>query len=725
MRISFEQELDGFLSELKTREYPPYFDDDRISQIEEFIKRKQPFEYPERYIAKHIKGMDEFKRIIALASISCFKPIHVIAIGDPACFPEGSLIPTRYSFVPIESIARGDQILSQSGGFQKVLDIHSRQFSGELIWIKPFYFPRIYVTPNHPIFVKCFRTRWIGGKWIESNDLINLFNKSTRDARVYYLVVPKPRWKESEHVLPLYQTKKRRPCNPNQVVLDNDLAELFGWYVAEGYADPIKAHVQFNLGSHETDIADRLSKIIEEKMGLESEIAEIPNSSIRLTFYSRPIATFFKNNFGADALVKKIPSFIMEATQDKCMSFIRGLFCGDGYRYTMKNRKHSNDYWVLKTASKQLALQTQLLLLKLRQLASLHHYKRSQWESTKWRKTCHDFYVLSWCLNPTDRGEFCKEDEQNFYVPIRASGKIKYNGMVYNLETEDGTIPLPWITHNSGKSEIAQSFAEITPRVRFCWGSKLTAAGLTLARLGNRLMVGVLPACHMGMAIIDEFNWIPVTDASAVLATMAQQWFSIDKAFLKVPYIPSKLSVIGMANPRGDYFLSSAPHQIRRQIPFHSLALLTRFNLIFIILRPEVGEFEEISDHQLKYRMGKKEIAFDERERELWRDAVLYLRYIDVNWTHNRAFKRRLIAAFTTEAYRQDRKGKLAIPISPRLNEGVSNLSEAYARANMRNEVWTRDVIKAIFLIARTLVPCGLDMNSVKDRIAKVVREYA
>lgn len=276
----------------------------------------------------------------------------------------------------------------------------------------------------------------------------------------------------------------------------------------------------------------------------------------------------------------------------------------------------------------------------------------------------------------------------------------------------------------SGKSEIAQSFQEITPRVRFCWGSKLTAAGLTLARLGNELKVGVLPECHVGTAVIDEFNLIPTTDASAVLASMAQQWFSIDKAFLKVPYVPSKLSVIGMANPRGDYFLSSSPHQIKRQIPFQSLALLTRFNLVFIVLRPEIKEFEEISVHQLRYRMGRETCTFDEKELGLWRDAVLFLRHLRPSWTRGKGFKRRLIAVFTTEAYREDKKGRLAVPVSPRLNEGISNLAEAYAKANMREEVYVRDVIKAIALVARSLTPCGLDVERAMERVAKVVKEH-
>ena len=274
----------------------------------------------------------------------------------------------------------------------------------------------------------------------------------------------------------------------------------------------------------------------------------------------------------------------------------------------------------------------------------------------------------------------------------------------------------------TGKSEVAQSYQEISPNVRFCWGSKLTAAGLSLARLGNEIKIGVLPSCHMGLSIIDELNLVPPADASALLATMAQQWFSVDKAFLKVPYVPSKVSIIGMANPKGDEFLSSSIHQIRRQLPFRSKALLSRFHLIFIVLNPSVEEFDEITKHQLRYRMGRESCTFNEKERGLWRDAVLYLRHIRPRWVRDKEFKRGIISAFTTEAYRQSRKGRLAVPISARLNEGVSNLAEAYARANMRDEVYVRDVMKSVQLIANSLVPCGLDIAEVRRKVAEACK---
>jgi len=273
----------------------------------------------------------------------------------------------------------------------------------------------------------------------------------------------------------------------------------------------------------------------------------------------------------------------------------------------------------------------------------------------------------------------------------------------------------------TGKSQIAQAFQNITPRTRYCLGSKLTAAGLTLARLGNRVMIGVLPQCHIGAAYIDEFNLTQPEDAAAVLSTMQDGYFSVDKAFLKADYVPAKVSIVAMANPRGDYWISANPHQVRRQMPFRSLALLTRFHLIYIVLRPSVAEFGEISEHQLKFHMGMDSCSFDERERELWKSAVLMLRHFRPKWGGRTKIKRRVISAFTMEAYRQEKRRGIAIPVSPRLNEGVSNLAEAFARANMREDIRMRDVMDAIRLVVNSLIACGLDPNPVKKRIEEVL----
>ncbi len=265
---------------------------------------------------------------------------------------------------------------------------------------------------------------------------------------------------------------------------------------------------------------------------------------------------------------------------------------------------------------------------------------------------------------------------------------------------------------STAKTEVCMSFEAATRRTKFEWSSKLSRAGLTLSRLGPDLMVGTLPNMHMGCIYLDEFNLLPTTDAGALLSVMQNQLFSITKAFLKATNVPAKLSIVALANPKGYYWQSNHPQYIKDHIPFEDKALLTRFHLVFIILSPSVEEFQKISRHQIRYRVGLVNNVFTRSEVELWRKYVEHVRRLKITgWEHiGRA--QRLISNFSTYAYRQHHRHRLAIPISARLNEGIANIAEAYARANLRTVVTSRDVAKAILLEAKTLGMIGLDVEA-------------
>jgi len=277
-----------------------------------------------------------------------------------------------------------------------------------------------------------------------------------------------------------------------------------------------------------------------------------------------------------------------------------------------------------------------------------------------------------------------------------------------------------------GKSEVAQAFDEITPNTTYRWGSKLSRAGLTVAKVGRHIHIGALPRSHWGQCFLDEFNLLPRTEASALLASMQHGWFSVEKANIKGDYIPAKCSITGMANPRGDYFRSTHPSVIEKQIPFSSKALLTRFHAIHLILRPSVAEFKELSEHQIKSKLRKIDNVFQtDDEIKIWGDYVEFARRINVDRWNRLERYTHMISAFTTEAYRQASKTRsaLAIPISPRINEGLMNLSECYARASLRTTVTQNDVAHAITIIAKSLKMCGLDTQLAYKAVIKAIPE--
>jgi DNA replicative helicase MCM subunit Mcm2 (Cdc46/Mcm family) len=265
----------------------------------------------------------------------------------------------------------------------------------------------------------------------------------------------------------------------------------------------------------------------------------------------------------------------------------------------------------------------------------------------------------------------------------------------------------------SGKSEVAQSITDIIPDSAYVWATKMSAAGLTLSRIGDDLAVGALPRCHMGQLFVDEFDKAPAVEAGALLGSMQHGWFGIEKASLKVPMVPAKTVITALANPRDDYWHSIIPAQIRQQLPFSSQALLTRFHLIVIIRRPEVKEFEAISGHQIEATMkGISLNRLSDEDLQMWKIYVHYLRRVRISHFQNPQKSEDMIKTFNTAAYVQDRKFQMAIPISPRMNDGILRIAMAYAKSQLRDTVTIKDTVRALLLAAETLAPCGLDVDA-------------
>lgn len=275
----------------------------------------------------------------------------------------------------------------------------------------------------------------------------------------------------------------------------------------------------------------------------------------------------------------------------------------------------------------------------------------------------------------------------------------------------------------SGKSEVCQAIQPTLTDSKYVWASKMTSAGLTLSRLGEDLLKGELPECHYGTLFLDEFDKTPPSEGMSLLSAMQHGWIGISKATIKVPFCPAKIAVAAMANPLGDYWRSVHPKIIREQLPFRSQALLTRFHLILIVRRPDVKEFQAISMHQLDADMkGMAHNAFAEGDQEMWQQYVYYLRRVKISAWENPKRQQEAISAFTKSAYEQDHKFQLAIPISPRLNDGIERIAMAFAKSDFDTTVKIADTVKALKLTAQTLEPCGLDTDKATKAVLKAAK---
>ncbi len=122
-------------------------------------------------------------------------------------------------------------------------------------------------------------------------------------------------------------SRSRKKVN-NKVVVDEELAWVLGLYTAEGSAFNNR-YIVFNLGPHEKEKAQRLASIIERKFGLKPIVKR--DKGIKVIIMSRIMYLVFKSlGILGKARTKRVPGIIINSPKKVILSYLKGLFEGDG-----------------------------------------------------------------------------------------------------------------------------------------------------------------------------------------------------------------------------------------------------------------------------------------------------------------------------------------------------------------------------------------------------------
>jgi DNA polymerase II large subunit len=118
---------------------------------------------------------------------------------------------------------------------------------------------------------------------------------------------------------------------PIIINLEEDLLELIGLYVAEGFSRSIsgtKGLNQVYVASSEEEITKFIKRIMKKHFGL----VPTENKKDRVTFSSRILYLFFTKvlESGVNAKEKRIPFLFLNLPLNKLAAFLRGYFEGDG-----------------------------------------------------------------------------------------------------------------------------------------------------------------------------------------------------------------------------------------------------------------------------------------------------------------------------------------------------------------------------------------------------------
>lgn len=268
----------------------------------------------------------------------------------------------------------------------------------------------------------------------------------------------------------------------------------------------------------------------------------------------------------------------------------------------------------------------------------------------------------------------------------------------------------------SGKSQILKRVSEVAPKSRYVSGKGATGAGLTATVVkdefirGWALEAGALVLTNKGICCIDELDKMTPEDQSAMHEGLEQQTITINKANIQAT-LRAETTVLAAANPKFGRF--DPFEMIAKQIEIPT-TLLTRFDLIFPVRDlPDKEKDEKMADFILKLHQST------EKKEALISDDLIkkYLSYARRNITPKltEAALKEIKDFFVNIRNAGEKEGTVrTIPITPRQLEALVRLSEASARAELRDKVLKKDAQRAIDLVYYCLSQIGLDPETGK-----------
>jgi replicative DNA helicase Mcm len=244
----------------------------------------------------------------------------------------------------------------------------------------------------------------------------------------------------------------------------------------------------------------------------------------------------------------------------------------------------------------------------------------------------------------------------------------------------------------TGKTDILRGMSQLAPISAFGLGSGTSGVGLVATVKGKEILKGLLPMADGGLCAIDELNLMKDENRAGLYNAMEKGFVTYSKGGTHARF-DARVNVIATANPRGDKFIGDDLKGFKKQLPFDS-ALLTRFHLMFIVRKPDVQMFSEIS----------RKIVRNEKKTVAQADIDFVRRYVDYASKISVKFPAELedeVVAFA-EKLKSNEKRYLS-EISPRIVVGVMNLVKAAARLELRDKATKEDLERVQNLVEKSL----------------------
>lgn len=241
---------------------------------------------------------------------------------------------------------------------------------------------------------------------------------------------------------------------PSEVVVDPQLAEVIGLYLAEGcvarrwrngkrYGEGLI----FAFHRKETDLHHLVISVMKDRFGLATSFSfDKPGrvyrgngrqiisqgNTARLIVHSKILADTFAQEFLCGAAHKRVPRWLREAPRAVVAGWVRGLFKGDGCKMTKSEK------WQLGIVSRELAFQTVDALRALGFRSSIADYRPAK-NATGTKQV----YLISVSKRGPSfdalmtHGEIPPRPSAEMWARVKKPIVKQYSGLVFNLEVEE------------------------------------------------------------------------------------------------------------------------------------------------------------------------------------------------------------------------------------------------------------------------------------------------
>ncbi len=439
-----------------------------------------------------------------LRCVFCLPPAARITTAEGQCdlaglFKQAAPTPD----IHVRHLPRPVQALSGRGTWVPVLRLFQHPYRGDLLCVKPFNAPPVWLTPEHQVPVV--------PKQAPDCRLKVPACMLTRD---YYLIVPKRRPREEDVKLdvpdllrqilpqPVFRKSKqtpvaqlqalfqegltsyeiarrtgyhsgyirtlrsrwrrgqlndngmtpnsvviengrvrlkteRRPGIPQQLLLDESLAWLLGFYCAKGHVTraphrPFARRLVFSFAHRELEQARHVQHLLQKHFGVQVSLHQ-RRTTLTVEAGKTSLALLFQALCGPRARNKQVPPCLFRARPTVLQAFLEGYLAGDGC--------DRGSHYVIHTVSEKLAYGLFELGLLLGRLPSFHQWTPASHKKIEGRTVRQStLYYVKFPKDQSQTGrprQRWKETPEAYLVPLHRITHQLYEGPVYNLEVAD------------------------------------------------------------------------------------------------------------------------------------------------------------------------------------------------------------------------------------------------------------------------------------------------